>query len=165
MFCVFCALAAPAAAQDQPQAVQPFRTTDLPLPRFVSLKSDKVYMRTGPALRYPIKWVYTRENLPVEIVQEFEQWRKIKDIDGEEGWVHQSLLSGERTVLVKSDDLIPLREKDSADARMVARLEPMVVAHIEKCGAAGWCGVEAGGYEGWVERKFLWGIYPDEVFN
>jgi len=142
-----------------------FRDTELPLPRFVSLRSDKVYVRAGPALRYPIKWIYKRENLPVEIIQEFESWRKVKGFDGDEGWIHKSLLSGERTVLVKeSDDLIPMREGFSHEARMIARLEPSVVARVDKCSQA-WCLIRAGGYHGWVERNLLWGIYEDEELN
>lgn len=155
-------------AQGEPAAeappVQGFRTTALPLPRFVSLKSDKVYMRTGPGLRYPIKWVYTRENMPVEITQEFEEWRKVKDVDGEEGWINQAMLSGERTALVRADEPVSMREGESESTRLVARLEPLVVARLKKCDPL-YCRLDAGGYEGWVERKFLWGIYPNENLN
>ncbi len=150
-----------AVAED---SVPGFRSTDLPLPRFVSLRSDKVYVRTGPALRYPIKWVYKREEMPVEIVQEFDSWRKITDFEGEAGWIHQSLLSGERTVLIQSDDLVPLREGFSSESRMMARLEPDVVAIVDKC-ISEWCRIEAEGYRGWVQRNFLWGIYEDEELN
>lgn len=159
--------AAVIAADPDPkeEAVQGFRTTDLPLPRFVSLRSDKVYVRAGPALRYPIKWIYKRANMPVEIIQEFDNWRKIKGFDGEEGWIHQSLLSGERTVLIKeAADLVPLREGFSSQARMIARIEPQVVANIDQC-AGEWCRIETGGYRGWVQRNFLWGIYEDEELN
>lgn len=157
-------LFAPAASHAE-EAVQGFRVTDLPLPRFVSLRSDKVYVRAGPALRYPIKWIYKRDAMPVEIVQEFENWRKVKGVDDEAGWIHQSLLSGERTVLIKkAEDLVPMREGFSRDARMVARLEPQVVAGLDKC-SGHWCRIEAGGYRGWVEKNFLWGIYEDENLN
>lgn len=148
-------------AQD---SLQGFRTTNLPLPRYVSLTSDKVYVRTGPALRYPIKWVYKRENLPVEIIQEFDVWRKVRDYEGEEGWIHQSLLSGERTVLIDSIGIVPMREGFSHDSDMVARLEPMVVASLDKC-TDDWCHLESHGYKGWVERKYIWGIYGDEELN
>ncbi len=149
-----------AVAQDEP--VQGFqRSTDLPLPRFVSLKADKVYVRTGPALRYPIKWIYKRENMPVEIIQEFDTWRKIRDFEGEESWIHQAMLSGERTVMVMTDDLVPMRESDGGQGRMIARLEPRVIASLERCGR-NWCRIDTGGYKGWVERKSLWGIYEGE---
>ena len=155
-------LALPALAQEEP--VKGFRDTNLPLPRFVSLKSDKVYVRAGPAMRYPIKWIYKRDGMPVEITQEFDSWRKVRDIEGEEGWVHQSLLSGDRSVLIKADDLVALREKSNAEARMVARLEPNVVARLDKC-EKDWCRLEASGFRGWVERNMLWGIYESEELN
>lgn len=143
-----------------------FRATELPLPRFVSLKSDKVYARTGPAVRYPIRWVYNRARLPVEIVQEFDTWRKIRDVDGGEGWVHKSLLASERTVLVRSDEPLVMRREASADGRMMARLEPGVVAGVETCDDSNvWCRLDAGGYKGWVERNSLWGIYENEELN
>lgn len=167
IFCIIlvCGLAFPSLAPaDEP--VEGFRTSGLPLPRFVSLRSDKVYVRAGPDWRYPIKWIFKREKMPVEIVQEFENWRKIRDVDGEEGWIHQSLLSGERTIVVKNRDseLVPMREGFSGQARMIAKVEPMVVAGIDKC-AGDWCRINAGGFRGWVERNFLWGIYEHEEFN
>jgi SH3-like domain-containing protein len=145
----------------QDEAIQGFRATDLPLPRFVSLRSEKTYVRTGPALRYPIKWVYKQKGLPVEIVQEFDAWRKVKDYEGDFGWVHQSLLTGDRTVLIDHVDPIPVRQGFSSDSKMVARFEPLVTASLKKC-ADDWCRVETHGYDGWVERKYLWGIYDSE---
>ena len=163
LIAVFIALLSfPAFAQEEP--VKGFRDTDLPLPRFVSVKSDKVYVRAGPAMRYPIKWIYKHDGMPVEIVQEFDSLRKVRDVDGEEGWVHQSLLSGDRTALIRAADLVPLREKSDAASRMVARLEPNVVAHLEKCGKD-WCRLSAGGFRGWVQRNMLWGIYASEELN
>ena len=144
--------------------VKGFRETELPLPRFVSLRAERVYVRAGPAMRYPVKWVYKRDHMPVEIIQEFENWRKIRDFEGDEGWVHSSLLTGDRTALVRAEDMIPLREGFSGDARMVARLEPMVIARLDKC-IESWCRVKTGSYHGWVERNFLWGIYDDEDLN
>lgn len=145
-------------------AEPPGRATALPLPRFVSLKASKVSVRTGPAMRYPIKWIYKREQMPVEIVQEFDTWRKIRDFEGGEGWVHQSLLSGARTVMIKSDELVPMR-KDSADnARVIARIEAHVIASVKECIPSS-CEVDAEGFDGWVDRKFLWGIYESEELN
>ncbi len=158
--------AVPATAQDSDEAINgsAIKTSGLPLPRFVSLKSDKVYVRTGPSVRYPIRWIYQRTDLPVEIVEEFDVWRKIRDSEGEGGWVSQTLLSGERTALVKGEELAPVRERPAEDARMVARLEPGVIAHIEKCDPA-WCRVSAGGFKGWISRISLWGIYEKEELN
>jgi len=166
----------PAFAQEEP--VKGFRDTNLPLPRFVSLKSDEVYVRAGPATRYPIRWIYKRAGLPVEIIQEFENWRKIKDMAGDEGWVHQSLLTGSRSVIVRpqaggdgasgsvdmDSDMTPLREKPDLQARMSARLEPNVIASLDRC-EKGWCRVETGGFRGWVQRNLLWGIYESEQID
>ncbi len=139
-------------------------SSGLPIPRFVSLASNKVFVRTGPALRYPIKWVYQREHLPVEIVQEFDTWRKIRDMDGDDGWIHQSLLSGDRYGIVKGEANLPLRKAPVGEARILALLEQNVVASINQCNGA-WCQVMAEGYTGWTERKFLWGIYDSEDFD
>lgn len=160
LLAVFALGAAPAKAEE-PINGSAIKTSGLPLPRFVSLKSDKVYVRTGPSVRYPIRWIYQKSDLPVEIVEEFDVWRKIRDSEGEGGWVSQTLLSGERTALVKGDDLAPVRQNDSESARMVARLEPGVIVRIEKCGSD-WCRVSAGGFKGWISRKSLWGIYENE---
>jgi SH3-like domain-containing protein len=153
--------AAPATAAINGSAI---KTSGLPLPRFVSLKSDKVYVRTGPSVRYPIRWIYQKADLPVEIVEEFDTWRKIRDSQGEGGWVSQTLLSGERTALVKGADLAPVREDPAAESRMLARFESGVIANIDQCEAA-WCRVSAGGYKGWIERNSLWGIYENEELN
>lgn len=155
------AVTTPALAQD---AVPSFRDTALKLPRFAALQGEKTYVRSGPGLKYPIKWIFKKRGLPVEIVQEFDGWRKIRDWEGGEGWVHQSLLSGNRTALIQSDMMVPLRRSASLDARMIARLEPMVVVSIEECTPA-WCRVATQGFRGWAQRNFLWGIYEDEEFN
>ena len=139
-------------------------SSGLPIPRFVTLSSDKVFVRTGPALRYPIKWVYQRGNLPVEIVQEFDTWRKIRDMDGDDGWIHQSLLSGERSVIAKGEANVAVRKTNDENSRVIAWLEPNVVAAVEGCQGA-WCEIEAMGYNGFAERKFLWGIYDSEDFD
>lgn len=141
-----------------------FRATDLPLPRFVSLGSQKIFMRAGPGVRYPIKWVYEREGLPVEIILEYEVWRKIRDIEGVEGWVHQSLLSGRRTGLIRDNETQDMRASPRPDARIMARLEPMAQFIIKEC-RPGWCSISADGYEGWLPRDHIWGIYEDENFD
>src|ERR1700759_260044 len=100
-----------------------FRSPALPLPRFATLKSDKVYARAGPDQRYPVTWVYQRPGLPVEITQEYDTWRKIRDVDGGEGWVHKSLLSGKRSVLIQSKDIATLKDAPDGQARVMAKLE------------------------------------------
>jgi SH3-like domain-containing protein len=134
----------------------------LPLPRFVSFRTDPVNLRTGPGVRYPVEWIYMRRRLPVEIVAEFETWRQIRDPDGAQGWVHQSMLSGRRTGFVKGEAR-PLRKANAENAEALALLEPSVVVDIQRCPADGpFCRVEAGGLQGWLKRDELWGVYPDE---
>ena len=133
----------------------------LPLPRFVTTRSTPINVRVGPGTKYDIAWVYVKAGLPVEIVQEFDTWRKIHDVDGEEGWVHQSLLSGNRHVLVQGNTVITLYKKPDSDARPVAQVEPGVVAKLNEC-ADTWCQVSAGGFEGWLLKTSLWGVYEHE---
>jgi SH3-like domain-containing protein len=135
--------------------------TNLPIPRFVSLRGDEVYARKGPGKRYPIKWVYQRENLPVEIVQEFDTWRKIRDIDGEEAWVHQSLLSGNRYGIQNAGQAIPLLRSARDDARAVALIEDKSVLSLKKC-QNDWCQVASAGFSGWIPVNSLWGVYEGE---
>lgn len=134
--------------------------TGLKLPRFVSLRASEVNMRTGPGTRYPIEWIYRRRNLPVEVVDEFDTWRRIRDIDGAVGWVHQSMLHSNRAVLVLGDWAM-LRRDPQDDARGVARLETGVIADLESCGDI-WCVVEIEDHKGWVRRDQVYGVYPDE---
>jgi SH3-like domain-containing protein len=143
----------PAAAQDQP----------LPLPRFASLDSGEANLRAGPGKDYPILWVYQRKGLPVEIIQEFDTWRRIRDRDGTVGWVQQNLLSGKRTGLIIDQQRTLRAEPGSNDA--VARLQPGVVARIEECRSDDWCKLEAQGYRGWLTRDEFFGAYPDEAFE
>ncbi|HEY8963133.1 MAG TPA: SH3 domain-containing protein [Alphaproteobacteria bacterium] len=133
----------------------------LPLPRFVSLRSDTVYVRAGPGMRYPVKWVYQSRSYPLQVIQEFDTWRKIKDIDGDEGWVHQTLLSGNRYVLIESDQPVTLYKKPDEDSRPVAQAEKGVVAKLNEC-EDNWCQVSVSGYKGWLLKEILWGVYEHE---
>lgn len=134
----------------------------LPLPRFVTLRADKANLRAGPGTRYPVEWVYQRKGLPVEIVAEFDHWRRIRDSDGALGWVHKSLLSGQRAVIVK-DGIQTLHRSPAADAAPLLRAEPGVIGELVACEGA-WCRIEIAGTKGWVERGHLWGVYPDETY-
>jgi SH3-like domain-containing protein len=139
----------------------------LPLPRFVSLKSSRVNVRVGPGDDYKIAWVFTRPELPVEIVQEFDNWRRIRDSDGSMGWVFHSLLSGKRTATVSpwsSDEPRPIRANASESARVTAYLQPGVTAAVDTC-ESGWCRLSGRGFRGWIEQEQLWGVYVDEVID
>jgi len=147
-------------------------STDSPakLPRYVSLKADRVLLRQGPGTEYPTAWVFRRTGLPVEVLEESEVWRKVRDAGGTVGWVQASLLSGRRTALVLPWEVkegqtntvsATLREDDRASARAVAQVEAGVLANIIGC-ENGWCRVSAGNYRGYIEQAKLWGTYPDE---
>lgn len=147
-------LAVPAAAQTETQP------TGLPLPRFASLRADEVNVRTGPGPRYPVEWVFVRRNMPVEIIAEFDTWRRIRDWQGTEGWAHKSMLSGRRTVMMIGE-VRTLRREATEDSPAVARAEPGVVGTLETCDN-GWCRIEINGFEGWLKTDEFWGVYPDE---
>ncbi len=152
-----------AHAADTPAQAQR-KGSGLPLPRFASLRSDEVNVRTGPGTRYPVEWQFKRKGMPVEIVAEFENWRKIKDWQGASGWVHQSLLSGKRSFIVASKSA-SLHKTPAQSAEIVARLEPEVTGEIRSC-AADWCRVRVpGGVSGWVARASVWGVYKSEPIN
>lgn len=135
--------------------------TGLPIPRYVTIRSEPVNMRAGPGTRYPIEWVFQRAGLPVEVVSEFDTWRKIRDVDGTEGWVHQSTLSGRRGVVVIGQ-IRTLRRTPDAGAPAVARVEPGVVARLDVC-RRDWCEIEIAGFEGWIHRAHIWGVRVDEA--
>ena len=150
------AAASPTAAQ-QGTAAHGIGPSGLPLPRFASLASAEVNVRTGPSMEHPVRWVYTRTGLPVRIVEEFDVWRRIEDPDGETGWAHASLLSVRRTVMVRGEGVQELRRSADADARAVARLEPGVVGDLIGC-EGGWCRIDAAGERGWLPQDALWGV-------
>lgn len=154
------ALAGPAAAQQRGSA------SGLPVPRYVSLKSDRVNLREGPSKDHRTTWIFKRAGLPVEITAEFETWRKVRDSEGTEGWVLHSLLSGRRTALVtpwkKDAETVTLYAKPAADAAPVAKLGPDVLANVRSCDKT-WCRVNGDGFDGFIQQKELWGVYPDET--
>lgn len=135
--------------------------TGLPIPRFVSLRTDPINMRAGPGIRYPVDWVYRRRHLPVEVVAEFDTWRKIRDPDGAEGWVHQSMLTGRRTAVVKGE-VRRLSHNNAEDGEQIATLEAGVVVSVQRCPTGPYCRVEVNGLQGWLKRDEIWGVYPDE---
>jgi SH3-like domain-containing protein len=137
----------------------------LPLPRFVSLKSDHVNVRAGPTKDHEVAWVFARAGLPVEITAEYENWRRIRDWEGAEGWVYHSLLSGRRTAFIakskSSDDLAALHDTADPASAVKARLEPGVLGTVKRCSGT-WCRVVGENFDGWVEQERLWGVYPNE---
>jgi SH3-like domain-containing protein len=147
------------AANDQSEG------SGLPVPRFVSLKSDHVNVRGGPNKDHEVAWVYTRPGLPVEITAEYENWRRIRDRDGTEGWVYHSLLSGKRTAYVAKSKtqagLVSLYESADPKSPLRATLEPGVLGTVKRCSGQ-WCRFTGDGFDGWIEQDRLWGVYPNE---
>ena len=144
------------------------------VPRFMTLNADKVNVRAGPGQRYPVKFIFKKEGLPVEITKEFDGWYQMCSKDGDKGWVHISLLSGKRAVIVKGS-IRTLFKKPGVGAMPVVKLEPGVIASLDSCDRACadasldrcnkvWCYLRVAGYKGWIERENIWGVYPDEIF-
>jgi len=134
-----------------------------PIPRFVTLNADEVNMRSGPGVRYPVEWVYQRRYMPLEVIAEHDTWRKVRDVEGTEGWIHRAMLSSRRSIVVEAEEIIMRRDPDDGSPVM-ARLATGMVAVVEKCDTA-WCEVRASGYEGWIARKDVWGLYDSEMIN
>jgi len=142
------------------QPIMADTSSGLVTPRFVSVRSDEVNVRAGPGQRYPIEWVFKHDGMPVEIIREFGAWREIKDKDGDAGWIHKSLLSGKRFIIIDSH-ITTLYEKNSIKSRPVVNLEAGVIALLEKC-KDNWCLIKVSGYKGWLKKSEVWGVYPDE---
>ncbi len=149
------------AAEDEEETVGP--ESGLPLPRYVSLKTDEGNARRGPSLDYRVDWVFVREDMPLLLTAEYGHWRRVEDRDGEGGWVHYSVLSGTRTVIV-DQPLLPLRARPDERAPETALVEAGVVARIEECGPD-WCRIGAGGYSGWAPKAALWGVGAAEILD
>lgn len=168
------ALASPLGA-DLAAGVEP--PSGLKVPRFVTTRSNQINVRKGPGTKYDVAWVYVRAGTPVEIIQEYDTWRKVRDVDGTEGWLHQNLLQGKRAGLVAPwkavDEQVALRRDRADDAGVRAWLGPKFRVEIKECDGA-WCQVvatthpkdaAAQSYEGYLHQEDLWGVYKDEVFD
>ena len=133
----------------------------LPVPRFVSIKFNEVNVRTGPAKDCPIEWVFIKKGEPVEIIAEYEEWRKVRDINGEGGWAHANVLSGHRFVVITASNLLPMLGSPGKYDDIIAKLSPGLRCSLKKC-KQDWCLIKCKEYKGWVSKKHLWGIYPEE---
>jgi SH3-like domain-containing protein len=144
-------------------ANDPHAGSGLPVPRFVSTRSESINVRTGPGERYPVKWILRKKSMPVEVIGEYDNWRKIKDWEGAEGWVHQAMLSGRRYVVVYPDKTI-LRKGANIKAEGKAEVAVGVIARLEEC-VPNWCHLTMEKAEGWVLRSALWGLKPEEKLD
>ncbi len=147
-----------AAAQDSGKRGQ---VTNLPMPRYVSMKANEGNVRRGPSLTHRIDWVFKRRDMPLQITAEHGHWRRVQDRDGAGGWVHYALLSGARTVLIEKD-MLQVHAHPDPQSPITAAFELGVVARLGAC-VPDWCRISAGGHRGWAEKKFMWGVRPDEL--
>ena len=144
--------------------------TGLPLPRFVSLKSSQVNMRVGPGKEFQVVWKYLKKGLPMEIIQEFDNWRKVRDPQGNEGWILHSLLSGKRMIIVspwESDKITGqamMFAGASENSQAIAKVEPGVVGEVYGCELE-WCRLRMDDIDGYISKLSLWGVYPDELIE
>ena len=154
-----------ATSQTAPAPPAPRRgpVTNLPLPRYVTLKTSEGNVRRGPSVNHRIDWVFARPGMPLRVTAEHENWRRVEDAEGAGGWVHFSLLSGNRSVLVRTD-MAELRNSAQPDGTLIAKLESGVVARLLAC-TADQCRVQVDGWRGWLPKPFLWGVDPDEVME
>ncbi|WP_082012267.1 SH3 domain-containing protein [Belnapia sp. F-4-1] len=160
------AIAPPApAAPPPPPAPTVGADTGRPLPRFAALGSNQVNLRIGPDLRFRIDWTYQRKDLPVQIIEEHQVWRRIRDPEGTEGWVQRPLLTSRRTFIVQGEERT-LRRRPDEQAEAVAHLRPGVIGSLRRCEAgSAWCEARIGDYSGWIRRRDIWGVMPDEVIG
>ncbi len=155
---LFCGMATAVAVSAQDLGAE----TNLPIPRYVSLKAAEGNVRRGPSLSHRIDWVFVRRNMPLRVTAEYGHWRRVVDREGQGGWVHYSLLSGVRTVIVDADTIIRARPDPTAPERAV--FEPGVIARVDEC-AANWCRLASSGYRGWAPKGTYWGVAAGEVLD
>jgi SH3-like domain-containing protein len=134
------------------------------LPRFVSLRAETANARRGPGLDHRVDWTFVRRGMPLEVTAEYGQWRRVRDVEGAGGWVHHSLLSGVRGVLLLGAAPTVLRAGPSEGSATRAVAEPGVIARLESC-EGDWCMIAAEGVKGWAPRAVLWGVQPGEAID
>ena len=139
------------------------QVTNLPIPRYVSIKVKEANVRRGPSLSHKIDWIYKRQNMPIEIYAEYENWRRVRDFEGMGGWVHYTLLSGNRFVLIL-DELLEMKLLPARDAQVIAKVPQHNIAILDKC-TIDWCRIIDDGYKGWVLKTRIWGVGKTELID
>ena len=138
--------------------------TGYKIPRFVTLKSNEVNLRVGSSTNYPIVLKYTTRNLPVEITDEYDVWRKTKDIEGNEGWIHKTLLQGDRFAIINQTYQSSVKLYLKPQGIAIGEIGKFNIVKINSC-LLGWCKIEYEKYKGWIKKENLWGVYKDEKIN
>jgi len=150
-----------------PISIEAGKKSDLPLPRFASIKSNEVNARTGPSIKSPIEWVFVKKNEPVEIIAEYEQWRQIRDVKNDTGWVHSSVLSGKRSVIIIGQESKTITKKPVEKSKIIANIHPNVRCELKKC-ESDYCKIKCFSpenkkyYSGFIQKKDIWGVYKNE---
>ncbi|ABS65240.1 protein of unknown function DUF1058 [Parvibaculum lavamentivorans DS-1] len=161
-------IATAALEEREPLVRTPGTATGLPVPRYVSLKSGRANVRRGPGTDFPIDWVYRKSGMPLEVIAESNNWRRIRDHEGDGGWIWHTMLAGERSAIVDAQAAdggpVALYKEPDRQSAVMAYAERGLVARVTSC-TGNWCHLEAGGAEGWVAQSALWGVYPGERFE
>ena len=135
--------------------------TNLLMPRYVSLKASEANARRGPSLSHKIDWIFKKKGMPLEIYGEYDNWRRVRDSEGAGGWIHYSLLSGVRSIIITSS-MANLYRKSDQNSMIMARIEQNYIADLGTC-IKDWCEIDAGRYDGWIRKTDIWGVAPDEI--
>ena len=138
--------------------------TGLEIPRYVSLKSNDANIRVGPSKNYPIEIKYIKKNYPLKVLEEYEEWRKVEDFKNNIGWIHKSLISGNRTGIVLSNNNKTIRLLNTLDGNVIGEIGKGNIVYLEKC-KINWCLVSAGNFKGWMDKKYIWGVKQDEIIE
>ncbi len=162
--CAYAADEKTATAHNEKQimAKQIIGQSGLPVPRFVSLKNDETNLRTGPGTRYPIQWVFKKTHLPVQVIDEFDLWRKIRDYEGTSGWVHHTMLSGKRYAIIISKEPQIMRIDNKDKAKALFKAAPGVIGALQEC-VDQWCRMQISGRKAWIKKDYIWGVASDEL--
>ena len=137
--------------------------TGFDIPRFVSLKSNEINMRVGPSINYPINIKYVKKNLPIEIIDEFELWRKVRDHKNNIGWIKKGLLKGDRYILtgIKNNNVVIFNRPSGREIGIIKKNN---ILKLEVC-LPDWCYISHQNIQGWSSKENIWGIYKDETYN
>ncbi len=140
------------------------KETGLEIPRYVSLKSNDANIRVGPSKNYPIEIKYIKKNYPLKILEEYEEWRKVEDFKKNIGWIHKSLISGNRTGIILSKDNKNINLVNTLGGNVIGEIGKGNIVNVEKC-KTNWCLVSKENFRGWIHKKYIWGVKEKEIIK